>query len=197
MVHKALNVQQYHSHPYRAAPSPMKMRLFFERVVYRHWKHCKMSDIWCRYRQSFHKRLRERQRQSRYWINIGAEMSPCLTPLLIDISSDRVPLKLTLAFIPLWRERIRPTNLLGKPNFSNIFQRVDLLTVSKPLISQWNIGTMEDSVLCTSPASAEHWKSYPQCHGLHENCTVILIEFHWQLCRLIYLKLSLKTIFQQ
>ena len=58
-------------------------------------------------------------------------MSPCLTPLLIDISSDRVPLKLTLAFIPLWRKRIRPTNLSGQPNFSNIFQRVDMLTVSK------------------------------------------------------------------
>ena len=58
-------------------------------------------------------------------------MSPCLTPLLIDISSDRVSLKLTLAFIPLWREWIRPTNLSGQPNFSNIFHRVDLLTVSK------------------------------------------------------------------
>ena len=58
-------------------------------------------------------------------------MSPCLTPLLIDISSDRVPLKLTLAFIPLWRERIRPTNLSVQPNFSKFFQRVDLFTVSK------------------------------------------------------------------
>ena len=58
-------------------------------------------------------------------------MSPYLTPLLIDISLDRVPLKLTLAFIPLWRERIRPTNLSGQPYFSNIFQRVDLLAVSK------------------------------------------------------------------
>ena len=58
-------------------------------------------------------------------------MSPCLTPLLIDISSDRVLLKLTLAFIPLWRVWIRPTNLSGQPNFSNIFQRVDLFTVSK------------------------------------------------------------------
>ena len=58
-------------------------------------------------------------------------MSPCLTPLLIDISSDRVPLKLTLAFIPLWKERIRPTNLSGQPNFRNIFQGVDLLAVSK------------------------------------------------------------------
>ena len=63
--------------------------------------------------------------------NIGSEMSPCLTPLFIDISSDRVLLKLTLAFIPLWRERIRPTNLSGQPNFGEIFQKVDLLTVLK------------------------------------------------------------------
>ena len=95
-------------------------------------------------------------------------MSPCLTPLLIDISSDRVPLKLTLAFIPLWRERIRPTNLSGQPNFSNIFQRVNLLTVSKAFdksMKHWYNGRF-----CSyTSAIAERWKSYPRCHGLHEN----------------------------
>ena len=70
-------------------------------------------------------------------------MSPCLTPLLIDISSDRVLLKLILAFILLWRERIRPTNLSGQPNFSYIFQRVDILIVSKAFdksMKHWYFG---------------------------------------------------------
>ena len=79
-------------------------------------------------------------------------MSPCLTPLLIDISSDRVLLKLTLAFIPLWRERIRPTNLSGKPNFSKIFQRVDLFTVSKAF-----------------DKSMKHWYNGRFCY-LHFSC---------------------------
>ena len=36
--------------------------------------------------------------------SVGAEMSPCLTPLSTGIPSERAPLKPTLAFIPSCKE---------------------------------------------------------------------------------------------
>ena len=72
---------------------------------------------------------------AKYMENIvGAGISPCFTPLSIEIQSDRDPLKVTRAFMLRCSSLNILPNAGGHPIFPIIFHKASQLTVSNALV---------------------------------------------------------------
>ena len=64
----------------------------------------------------------------------GDGMSPCLTPMLMAISTESDPLKVTCAFMLRCSSLNILTNVGGNPSFPRIFHKASRLTVSNALV---------------------------------------------------------------